>query len=204
MSEILIRRATEADLPRIAAIWYEAATEGEASPPPLRGAPSLYLHELDTQELVVLERDDEVVAYAAVITRGAIAFLADLSWLLRIGPPVWVSGCSRRSYQRMVGCAARSLRVTPARCRCTPELVCGPVGRMFICTLKLPNSDQCQRWRSIRSKPMLTTQTGSAGTPKSAADHAPRTALTGYGGGAACRSGLREQVAWSGTGWRSD
>jgi GNAT superfamily N-acetyltransferase len=78
MDEVLIRGATNADLPRIAAIWYQAATAGEANPPPPRGVPSLYLHELDTQELVVLERAGAVVAYAAVINRGAIAFLADL------------------------------------------------------------------------------------------------------------------------------
>jgi GNAT superfamily N-acetyltransferase len=78
MSEVLIRRATNADLPRVAAIWYEAATEGTANPPPPRGVPSLYLHELETQELFVLEDDNEVRAYAAVINRGVIAFLADL------------------------------------------------------------------------------------------------------------------------------
>ena len=78
MDEVLIRGATNADLPRIAAIWYQAATEGKTNPPPLRGVPSLYLHELDTHELVVQERDDTVIAYAAIINRGAIAFLADL------------------------------------------------------------------------------------------------------------------------------
>jgi hypothetical protein len=36
------------------------------------------MHELATQELMVLERDREVVAYGAVINRGAVAFLADL------------------------------------------------------------------------------------------------------------------------------
>lgn len=69
MNEVLIRSATHADLPRIAAIWYQAATEGASSPPPLHGVPSLYLHELDTQELTVLEYENEVRAYAAVINR---------------------------------------------------------------------------------------------------------------------------------------
>src|SRR4051794_14299725 len=66
MDEVLIRGATNADLPRIGAIWYQAATEGEGNPPP-PGVPSLYLHELETQELVVLERHGAVVAYGAVI-----------------------------------------------------------------------------------------------------------------------------------------
>jgi ribosomal protein S18 acetylase RimI-like enzyme len=78
MSEVLIRKATSADLPRIAAIWYDATTEGTANPPPARGVPSLYLHELETQELFVLEDDNEVRGYAAVISRGDIAYLADL------------------------------------------------------------------------------------------------------------------------------
>src|SRR5689334_22402130 len=78
MDDALIRPAVNADLPAIAAIWYQAATEGEANPPPLSGVPSLYLHEIDTQELVVLEHGRAVIAYAAVINRGPIAFLADL------------------------------------------------------------------------------------------------------------------------------
>jgi len=78
MDDVLIRPAGTADLPAIAAIWYQAASHGEANPPPLSGAPSLYLHEIDTHELVVLEQRRVVVAYAAVINRGSIAFLADL------------------------------------------------------------------------------------------------------------------------------
>ena len=78
MADLLIRTATQADLPRVGEIWYEAAIEGEAHPPAFRGLPSLYLHELETNELFVLERDGNVVAYAAVLNRGSIAFLADL------------------------------------------------------------------------------------------------------------------------------
>jgi GNAT superfamily N-acetyltransferase len=74
----LIRQATEADLSDVAAIWYESTTEGQSNPRPLHHAPSLYLHELETRELFVLERDEQVVAFAAVINRGSIAFLADL------------------------------------------------------------------------------------------------------------------------------
>ena len=74
----LIRHATVADLPHVAEIWYEAAVGDDANPPALPGIPSLYQHELATQELFVLERDGCVVAFAAVINRGAIAFVADL------------------------------------------------------------------------------------------------------------------------------
>ena len=78
MADLLIRKATQADLPRVGEIWYEAAIEGEAHPPSFRGIPSLYAHELATEELFVLERNQEVVAYGAVVNRGSIAFLADL------------------------------------------------------------------------------------------------------------------------------
>jgi GNAT superfamily N-acetyltransferase len=78
VTELLVRKATEQDLSRIAEIWYEAATEAETNPPPFRGLPSMYLHELATRDLMVLQRDREVVAYGAVINRGSIAFLADL------------------------------------------------------------------------------------------------------------------------------
>ena len=61
MPELIIRNATHADLSHVAEIWYEAATEGESNPPPMRGMPSLYVHELETEDLVVLQRDEEVV-----------------------------------------------------------------------------------------------------------------------------------------------
>lgn len=73
-----IRPATAADLAHVAAIWYEAAVGDEPDPPPLRTVPSLYVHELETRELFVLERAGQVVAFAALINRGPIAFLADL------------------------------------------------------------------------------------------------------------------------------
>jgi GNAT superfamily N-acetyltransferase len=73
-----IRHATAVDLAPVADIWYEAAFGDERAPPPLRGVPSLYLHELETRELFVLERDGQVVAFAALINRGPLAFLADL------------------------------------------------------------------------------------------------------------------------------
>ncbi len=73
-----IRNATAADLPRVAQIWYEGVGGGQPAAPALRGVPSLYAHELDAGELSVLEEDGQVVAFASVVHRGGIAFLADL------------------------------------------------------------------------------------------------------------------------------
>ena len=74
----VIRPATENDLPQVAAIWYEAAVEDEPDPPTLVGTPSLYLHEVETRELYVVERQGTILAFAAVINRGPVAFVADL------------------------------------------------------------------------------------------------------------------------------
>ena len=73
-----VRPATVADLAPVADIWYEAAVEHEQDPPPRRGVPSLYLHEFDTRELFVMERNGQVVAFAALVNRERIGFLADL------------------------------------------------------------------------------------------------------------------------------
>jgi GNAT superfamily N-acetyltransferase len=74
----VIRQATEADLSRVAEIWHENLLEEDPGTPPLREVPSLYLHELETHELFVLERNRQVRAFAALITRGPVSFLADL------------------------------------------------------------------------------------------------------------------------------
>ncbi len=74
-----IRHAVEADLALVAAVWQDASLGGrQPASPPLAEIPSLYVHELATNELFVLERDGRVVAFAAVINRGGVAFLADL------------------------------------------------------------------------------------------------------------------------------
>ncbi|MBV9354911.1 MAG: GNAT family N-acetyltransferase [Chloroflexi bacterium] len=75
-SEVHIRPATERDLPRVGAIWYQAVAGVAAGAPPW--VPSLYPHELASQELYVAERGGEVAAFGAVVHRGRVAFLADL------------------------------------------------------------------------------------------------------------------------------
>jgi GNAT superfamily N-acetyltransferase len=74
-----VRLATEADLPRVAQIWLEAQLE-EDDPQPVGKpeVPSLYVHELESRELHVLERDGDVAAFGALLERGAVRFLADL------------------------------------------------------------------------------------------------------------------------------
>jgi GNAT superfamily N-acetyltransferase len=74
----VIRPATDADLSRVAGIWYEAVASDDRDAPALQAIPSLYVHELETHELFVLERNERVAGFAAMINRGRVAFLADL------------------------------------------------------------------------------------------------------------------------------
>ncbi len=76
VSDIHIRPATERDLPRVGAIWYQAVAGDDADAAPW--VPSLYPHELASHELHVAESSGEVAAFGAVVHRDRIAFLADL------------------------------------------------------------------------------------------------------------------------------
>ena len=78
--DAVIREATAADLEAVGRVWYEAAWDAgeETEPRRLIAVPSLYAHELANHELFVLETDNRVVAFASVIHRGDVAFLADL------------------------------------------------------------------------------------------------------------------------------
>ena len=78
MTHETIRPATAADLPAIGAIWYESEREDDPTAPLMLGVPSLYAHELATRELHVAKRHGVVVAFAAVVERDGIVFLADL------------------------------------------------------------------------------------------------------------------------------
>src|SRR5438105_2372327 len=78
MTDTPVRPATAEDLPAIGRIWYEAQTDDDPDPPPLRAVPSLYAHELAHNELLVAERDGQVAAFGSLITRGPLRFLADL------------------------------------------------------------------------------------------------------------------------------
>src|ERR1051326_351442 len=77
-SDILIRRASAANLLSVGEIWFEAVSGSESEPPPHITVPSLYEYELESKELYVLELNGRVVAFAGLIERGPIAFLADL------------------------------------------------------------------------------------------------------------------------------
>jgi GNAT superfamily N-acetyltransferase len=71
-----IRAAVAADIPQVYNIWYANEVGDDPIPPP-RGAPSVLEHELATGEMVVAEREGRLVGFAAVIVRGAVAFLAE-------------------------------------------------------------------------------------------------------------------------------
>jgi GNAT superfamily N-acetyltransferase len=72
----LIRPATAADLSAIYQLWYEAEV-GDDPDPPLPGDPALYQHELNNAETYVVERAGEVIAFATLLSRSGVVFLAD-------------------------------------------------------------------------------------------------------------------------------
>jgi GNAT superfamily N-acetyltransferase len=75
--ELQLRRATEADLPDVHEIWRTAA--GAASDRPPRDVMlSLFRHELATGAMWIAAGGDGPIGYAAVVTRGAIGFLAEM------------------------------------------------------------------------------------------------------------------------------
>ena len=72
----LIRSATTADLPAIYNLWYEAEVGDDPNLPPA-GDPALYQHELANGEVYVVERAGEVIAFATLLPRSEVVFLAD-------------------------------------------------------------------------------------------------------------------------------
>ncbi|MGH7804639.1 MAG: GNAT family N-acetyltransferase [Candidatus Binatia bacterium] len=73
------RRARAEDLGAVNAIFHEAQTEGDASPPPLSAdGLTIFPHELAHAELWVATEADEVVGFAATVERGGWRFLAEL------------------------------------------------------------------------------------------------------------------------------
>ncbi|MBI3969678.1 MAG: GNAT family N-acetyltransferase [Chloroflexi bacterium] len=78
LSALTLRRATAVDLPAIYVVFYENEVRGEPNPPPPGNVPLFLKHELATGEMWVAERGGRVVGFAALLARGAIAYLAEL------------------------------------------------------------------------------------------------------------------------------
>jgi GNAT superfamily N-acetyltransferase len=78
MTAIEVRRATEADLPESYDVYYENEVAGDPNPPPRGEVSSCLRHVFATGELYVAERGGRIVGFAALITRGPIAYLTDL------------------------------------------------------------------------------------------------------------------------------
>jgi len=72
-----IRHARVEDLRQVYDIFYEAEVGDAPDPPPRHGIPSFLKHELETGEMYVVERDGQIVAFAALMPRGSIAYLAE-------------------------------------------------------------------------------------------------------------------------------
>ncbi len=74
---MMIRAATEADVPQIGDIYYRQEVEGDPSPPPRH--PFAWLTQtLVTGRMYVAETQDTIVGYSGCIVRGPVAFLTDL------------------------------------------------------------------------------------------------------------------------------
>jgi GNAT superfamily N-acetyltransferase len=76
MTEERIRPATPADLQQVFEIWHESEVADQAAPP--GEVHAIFQHELQTGEMFVAEQDGRILAYAAVVTRGSISYLAEL------------------------------------------------------------------------------------------------------------------------------
>lgn len=77
MTENTIRPATPADLEQVYDVWYEADVAKSPDPPPRGDTPAIFSHELRTGEMVVVEGGGRILAYAALITRSTISYLAE-------------------------------------------------------------------------------------------------------------------------------
>jgi GNAT superfamily N-acetyltransferase len=72
-----IRPATPADLSQVHDIWYRAEVEDFPDAPP-GDMPAIFRHELETGKMYVAQAGSRILGYTALITRGAIAYLAEL------------------------------------------------------------------------------------------------------------------------------
>lgn len=79
MAIVTIRRASRDELNELQAIYYATFDDGEVALPPRPATllPALP-HILDSGDLLVAEREGQIVGYAGLVTRGNVAFLTDL------------------------------------------------------------------------------------------------------------------------------
>lgn len=78
MTETSIRPATAADLDQVHEIWYQAEVEDFPDPPSRGALPPVFRHEIETGDMCVAEAGGRIVGYAALVTRGEVAYLAEL------------------------------------------------------------------------------------------------------------------------------
>jgi GNAT superfamily N-acetyltransferase len=98
MADLAVRSALAADLGLVADIFYDNQFAHDWACTSRRGIPSLYQHELETGELYVAARGDEVVGFAGLIQRGRLAFLSDLF----VRPAYQSSGIGTRLLRRLL------------------------------------------------------------------------------------------------------
>jgi len=91
--DVRIRRAGDADLPAVYAVWRVATRHGPAG---AAAPPSFYHHVLATGQVWVAERGEDVVGYAGLMERGGVAFLSDLFVAPRSSLAASVPRCCRR------------------------------------------------------------------------------------------------------------
>jgi GNAT superfamily N-acetyltransferase len=76
--DLSYRRGRADDLGAVNAIFHEAQTEGDATPPALLNGLPIFPHEIAHSELWVATEAGTVVGFAATVERGGTAFLAEL------------------------------------------------------------------------------------------------------------------------------
>ncbi len=75
---LAIREAQEFDLPAVYRIFLEDELDKRMPASSLPEIPAFLMHELDSGEMFVCEEADEIVGFATTITRGEMAYLAEL------------------------------------------------------------------------------------------------------------------------------
>ncbi len=91
---MIIRDATEADVPACIDVW--VSTQPDIGVAPLPEQP-LARHELDTGRLILAEVDGAIVGFGATLTRSGVAYLADLF----VAPAHQGSGIGRQLLQAL-------------------------------------------------------------------------------------------------------
>ena len=106
MSETRIRPATAADLDQVHEIWYQSEVKDFPDPPSRGALPPIFRHEIEAGEMYVAEAGGRIMGYAALVTRGEVAYLAELY----VRDDVQSSGLGQTLLAHVLPCQGRTVR----------------------------------------------------------------------------------------------